>query len=95
MRILSLDREIVQIALLKAQRHNQYTYNNTILEVYIEEVMKVFSKARSLLVESVSLSLVSEDTTITGNRYSFPDQKYYEDDCKYLFIANLYRVREG
>ena len=91
----SPDREIVRTALLRAQRPGQYTYNDTFFEVYIEEVMKVFSRARPALSEKASPSLVSEDFAASGNRCGFPDQKCHEDDCRYLFIANLYRSGEG
>ena len=95
LRMLSPDREIARMALLKARRRDRYTYDDTILEACIEEVMKVFSKARPLPAESASPSLVSEDAAAAGNRCGFPDQKCHEDDRKYLFIANLHRVGEG
>jgi hypothetical protein len=88
----SLDREVARKALLEARKPNRYKYNDTILESYIAQIVRMFSTATPLTSEQLSPVLVSEDPDALGNHCGFPDKEAHEEDSPFLFINNLHKV---
>jgi Protein of unknown function (DUF3723) len=86
--------EIACSALLKAWKPDCYKYNNALFKAHVGQIVRMFSTAIPLLLEQLSLALVSNDPNALGNQCGLLGEDAYKQDGKFLFMAALHTQRE-
>jgi hypothetical protein len=85
----SPDHEIARSALLKARNQNEYRYDSTAFDRYVETMVEFFNTA-SEVPESASLTKDQDYSDELPKRCGLPILQHHEADRELLFIDNLH-----
>jgi hypothetical protein len=85
----SPDHEIARSALLEARNQNEYRYDSTAFDRYVEIMVQFFNTA-SEVPESASLTKDQDYSDELPKRCGIPILQHHETDRELLFIDNLH-----